>query len=62
MTMKVLLANPPWRDACGRHGLRSGARFNYLTDELTHEGVPTYIPFPFSLAQAAACSNGGVLP
>lgn len=51
--MKILLANPPWKQ--GRlYGIRSGCRFPYMTDEVTEKGIPTYIPFPFSLAQAAA--------
>lgn len=50
--MKVLVANPPWRDG-GFYGVRSGCRFPYQTDELTWEGVPTWIPFPFSPAIAA---------
>jgi radical SAM superfamily enzyme YgiQ (UPF0313 family) len=51
--MKILIANPPWREA-GEFGIRSGARFPYLTNELTWEGVPTWIPFPFHPAIAAA--------
>lgn len=51
--MKILLANPPWRKG-DLYGVRSGCRFPYMTDELTRDGVPTYIPFPFTLAQAAA--------
>lgn len=51
--LKILVANPPWREE--RHfGIRSGARFPYLTNELTWEGVPTWIPFPFHPAIAAA--------
>ncbi|HNW34834.1 MAG TPA: hypothetical protein PKM25_07880, partial [Candidatus Ozemobacteraceae bacterium] len=51
--MKILIANPPWRKN-ELYGLRSGCRFPYMTDELTREGVPAWIPFPFTLAQAAA--------
>lgn len=51
--MKILVANPPWRKN-DFYGLRSGCRFPYMTDELTREGVPAWIPFPFTLAQAAA--------
>jgi len=51
--MKVLIANPPWRKG-NLYGLRSGARFPYMTDELTWEGVPAWIPFPFTPSQAAA--------
>jgi hypothetical protein len=51
--MKILVANPPWKR--GRFsGIRSGCRFPYLTDELSAKGIPSYIPFPFSLAQATA--------
>ncbi|HOY65404.1 MAG TPA: radical SAM protein [Candidatus Ozemobacteraceae bacterium] len=51
--MNILIANPPWRQG-PLYGLRSGARFPYMTDELTRDGVPAWIPFPFSIAQAAA--------
>ncbi|RCK80502.1 MAG: Radical SAM domain protein [Candidatus Ozemobacter sibiricus] len=51
--MKILIANPPWRQG-HLFGLRSGARFPYMTDELTWEGVPAWIPFPFTPAQATA--------
>ncbi|MFZ2956017.1 MAG: radical SAM protein [Candidatus Ozemobacteraceae bacterium] len=51
--MKILIANPPWREG-HMFGIRSGCRFPYMTDELTWEGVPTYIPFPFTPAQATA--------
>ncbi len=51
--MRIFIGNPPWRQ--GRmYGIRSGCRFPYMTDELTSEGVPTWIPFPFTHAQTAA--------
>ena len=60
--MKILVANPPWRED-GCFGVRSGARFPYMTDELTWNGVPTWIPFPFHPAIAAALlkKNGFVV-
>ncbi|MBF0407227.1 MAG: radical SAM protein [Candidatus Riflebacteria bacterium] len=51
--MKILVANPPWRKG-NKYGIRSGCRFPYLTDELGREGVPLWIPFPFTPAQASA--------
>ncbi|MBF0502190.1 MAG: radical SAM protein [Candidatus Riflebacteria bacterium] len=51
--MKILIANPPWLEDA-HFGVRSGARFPYMTNELTWEGVPTWIPFPFHPAMAAA--------
>ncbi|MBF0546596.1 MAG: radical SAM protein [Candidatus Riflebacteria bacterium] len=51
--MKILIANPPWRKG-GKYGIRSGCRFPYLTDELSWEGVPLWIPFPFTPAQTSA--------
>jgi len=48
MTMKVLLANPPWLRP-GWHGVRAGSRWPHL-----ERAESPYSPFPFLMGYAAA--------
>ncbi len=51
--MKVLFANPPWKKAEGRFGVRAGSRWPFTMPTRDETSLP-YIPFPFFLAYAAA--------
>ncbi|GAB6038228.1 radical SAM protein [Fundidesulfovibrio butyratiphilus] len=54
--MKVLFANPPWKKAEGRFGVRAGSRWPFTMPTRDETTLP-YIPFPFFLAYAAALAE-----
>lgn len=51
--MKVLFANPPWKKAEGRYGVRAGSRWPFTMPAAGPAALP-YVPFPFFLGYAAA--------
>lgn len=51
--MKVFLANAPWKKG-DRLGVRAGARWAMTNAAGKGSKIPTYVPFPFYLAYAAA--------
>ena len=51
--MKLFLGNPPWRDG-ELYGVRAGSRWPHFHLVPPGRKIPSYIPFPFYLAYAAA--------
>mgnify|MGYP002682090485 CR=1 FL=1 len=51
--MRVLLANPPWTRE-ERLGVRAGSRWPFTMAAGRGDKIPSYVPFPFYLAYAAA--------
>ncbi len=51
-SMKVVLANPPWRKG-ERYGVRAGSRWSFTMD-IGDAPIPGYIPFPFFMAYATS--------
>lgn len=55
--MKVLITNPPWiidRGFTKRLGVRAGSRWPFTIEAQRSISIPSYLPFPFFLAYAAA--------
>lgn len=50
---KILLLNPTWRDE-DRYGVRAGSRWPHTNKLRQDAKIPSYIPFPFFLAQCLA--------